>query len=72
MDLSSVPDRESLARVLRLFQLVHECDRKVFGGYVALTVSSNQKFVFTESEFVGFRLDMCCTKSVADSKSLRG
>src|SRR5580698_237980 len=52
-DLLSVPDCESLARVLRLFQLVHECDRKVFCGYAALAVSSNQKLVFTESEFAG-------------------
>src|SRR5580698_2684829 len=52
-DQLSVPNRESLARVLRLFQLIHECDRKVFGGYAALAVSSNQKFVFTESEFAG-------------------
>src|SRR5271156_2432847 len=50
-DQLSVPNRESLARVLRLFQLIHECDRKVFGGYAALAVSSNQKFVFTESKF---------------------
>jgi hypothetical protein len=39
--------------VLRLFQLIYECDRKVFGGYAALAVSSNQKFVFTEAEFAG-------------------
>ena len=36
--------------MLRLCQLIHECDRKVFGGYAALAVSSNQEFVFTESE----------------------
>jgi hypothetical protein len=39
--------------VLRLFKLIHERDRKVFGGYAALAVSRNQKFVFTESEFAG-------------------
>src|ERR1700684_610174 len=52
-DQLSVPNCESLVRVLRLFQLIHECDSKVFGGYAALAVSSNQQFVFTESEFAG-------------------
>src|ERR1700693_5441165 len=52
-DQLSVPNRELLARVLRPFQLIHECNRKVFGGYAALAVSSNQKFVFTESGFAG-------------------
>src|SRR5580698_2218359 len=52
-DLLSVPDCESLARVLRLFQLVHECDRKVLRGYAALTVSTNQEFIFTKSELAG-------------------
>jgi hypothetical protein len=37
--------------VLRLFRLIHECDREVFGGYAALAVSGNEKFVFTDSEF---------------------
>src|SRR5271154_5116807 len=52
-NLLSVPDRESVARVFRLFQLVHECDRKVFRGYAALTVSTDQEFIFTKSELAG-------------------
>jgi hypothetical protein len=42
-----------LTRVLRIFQLVRERERIVFGGYAALTVRRNQKLVFAEPELAG-------------------